>query len=312
MNSWIPLNYEQLNLYEGNYNPSTVYATNPAEVRFWMRALYQRAMAAIEFNIPEEWNEDYFRYILAMRGFIAVFNSREYGVIPQYCSVHGYGLYLEPKLVNIATPYINENDLLIGRDCALIKFTPDYLGIYDILHHYAEKLALAGASIDMNLFNSRLAYIIAAKSKAGAEAIKKTLDKISQGEPSVVIDEKIFKGIAGGTVTDAEPWVEYSRDVKQSYIGTELWNEHRTILNEFDREVGIPTEGQEKKERMITEEITVSYMDSSCRLRTWLKSMEPGFRTVRELYGIECSAKAAFDQNEGGEDRGQNNPDRDE
>lgn len=308
MSDYIPLNYEQLNLIEGMYNPSQVYATNPAEVRFWMRSLYQRAMAAIDFDIPEWWNQDYFKYVLSMGGFIAVFDHPEYGVIPQWCSLHGYGIFLEPKYVNIANAYFNEYNLLIGKDCALIKFTPDYHGIYDVIHHYAEKLALISASIDMNAFNSRLAYVIAAKNKAGAEAIKKTLDRISQGEPSVVIDEKIFKGLSGGV--DSEPWVEYSRDVKNSYVGTELWNEHRTILNEFDKEVGIPNSGQDKKERRNTEEVTISYVDGECRLITWLESMKPGFEMVNKLYGLDCSAKAHFNI-EGGVSIGENNTDRD-
>ena len=295
MNSYFPLNYESLNLIEGNYNPSQVHATNDAEVWFWTRSLYQRAMAAIDFNIPKEWNADFFKWVLSWRGFICVFRSDKYGVIPQPCTVHDFGIYYEPKYCNIYTPYFNENDLLIGRDCALIKFTPDYFGIYDVIHHYAEKLALISASIDTNAFNSRLAYIIAARTKAGAETIKKTLDAISRGQPSVVIDEKVFKGLTG---TDAEPWVEYSRDVKNSYVGAELWNEHRTILNEFDNEVGIPNAGQDKRERRNTEEITVQYNDSKCRLETWLESMRPGFEMVKKLYGIECGAKARF--NSGG------------
>lgn len=309
--NYIPLNYEQLNLIEGSYNPSQVYATNPAEVIFWERSLYQRAMDAIKFNIPEEWNADYFKYVLAMGGHIAVVDTPEYGVIPQWGTFYGYGIFLEPKYVNICNAYLQMNDLLIGQDCALIKFTPDYRGIYDVIHHYSEKLALISASIDMNAFNSRLAYIIAAKTKAGAETIKKTLDRISQGEPSVVIDEKVFKGVGGSQITDTPPWVEYSRDVKNSYVGTELWNEHRTILNEFDREVGIPTEGQEKKERMITDEIQVAQADSRCRLETWLESMKPGFRMVKELYGIDCSASARFN-NIGSDDRGEADPDRTE
>lgn len=291
MSSYIPMNYESLNIYQGNYNPSTVYATDNAEVWFWERSLYQRAMAALDIEIPSTWNMDYFKYVLAYTGRICVLNTAEYGVIPQFCDIHGYGIYFEPKYCNVVTPYIDKKDLLIGRDCALIKFTPDYFGIYDTIHHYAEKLALISSSIDMNAFNSRLAYIISAKNKAGAEAIKKALDKISRGEPNVVIGSELFKG-----VTENEtPWVEYSRDVKNSYIGESLWNEHRTILNEFDTEVGIPNSGQDKKERRNTEEITVQYNDSKCRLLTWIESMKPGFKTVKELYGIECSAKPHFE-----------------
>ena len=311
MTNYIPLNYEQLNIYQGNYKPSSVYATNTAEVWFWMRALYQRAMSAIDFNIPDTWNADYFKWVLSMGGFIAVFNSDKYGVIPQWCSIHGYGIYLEPKYVNITNAYFDEQNLLIGEDCALIKFTPDYMGIYDVIHHYAEKLALISTSIDMNAFNSRLAYIIGAKTKAGAESIKKALDAIGHGEPSVVIDEKLFKGMAGGSASDAEPWVEYSRDVKNSYIGTELWNEHRTILNEFDKEVGIPNSGQDKKERRNVEEVTISYVDGECRLLTWLEAMKPGFEMVTKLYGIECGATPHFDLS-GGEFNGQDNTDRNE
>ena len=303
--NYLPLNYEQMNLYEGMYNPSQVHATNDAEVIFWERSLYQRAMAAIDFTMPKEWNTDYFKFVLAWRGFISVIPTDEYGVIPQFCSVHDFGIYYEPKYVNVTTPYINKDNLLIGKDCALIKFTPDYLGIYDVIHHYAEKLALISASIDMNAFNSRLAYIIAARTRAGAETIKKALDNISQGQPNVVIDDKVFKGITG----DNTPWIEYSRDVKNSYVGEQLWNEHRTILNEFDSEVGIPNAGQDKKERRLTDEVTVLANDSKCRLRTWLESMQPGFEMVRDLYGIELSAKPHF-ESEGVQTSGEDNANR--
>ena len=34
-----------------------------------------------------------------------------------------------------------ENYLEIGKECEIIKLTPDYMGIWDVITYYAEKLA---------------------------------------------------------------------------------------------------------------------------------------------------------------------------
>ena len=50
--SYIPLNYEQINIAAGTYTPSTIKAYNNEAFRFWERALFQRATSVIKIKMP--------------------------------------------------------------------------------------------------------------------------------------------------------------------------------------------------------------------------------------------------------------------
>ena len=58
---------------------------------------------------------------------------------------------------------------------------PDYRGIFDTISYYAEKLSTLDNAINLSIINSKFAFMIAAKNKACAEAIKKMLDRINKG-----------------------------------------------------------------------------------------------------------------------------------
>lgn len=288
--SYIPANYSEINRYQGSYKPSTMLCTNNAEVDFYERSLYERVESNLVFTMPKEWDEAYFKYVLMGVGYIAIVNTEKYGVIPQWCSLTGIGLFLQPTHVNIHNQYVNINSAQIGKDCALIKFTHDYTGIWDIIHHYAEKLAIASTSVDMNMFNSRLAYIIGAKNKANAETIKKAIDNINAGNPNVVINTKL----SCGESPDSPLWEEYSRDVKQSYIATDILNDMQTIMNDFDSEIGIPNANINKKERLITDEVNSNNAETMSRILTWIDSMKPGLEMANKLYGLNLSVRTRW------------------
>lgn len=298
-----PYMYEQINAHAGLYNPSAVHSTNNAEVSFFERSLYDKIIAQFDVDIPDTWDRDYFLYTLVTFGFICVMPTDKWGVIPQWCTLQGYGIYYQPTDCSVHTNLINRDNMRIGRDCALIKLTPDYCGLWDIVHHYAEKLALISSSIDVNLMNSRVAYLLFADSKGNAETIKKALDRIYSGEPAVTVDSCLLRGPAG-----QEKFYEYSRDVKNSYIANQLLQDANSVMDEFCREVGIPTYDETKRERITTDEIHQSDSETKSRISVWLDCLKEGFRDANELFPeINISVKLRF----GGETDVKNNVDRD-
>ena len=171
-----------------------------------------------------------------------------------------------------------------------MKLTPDYRGIIDVISYFAAKLAQADVSIDMSLINSRLAWIIGAKNKSSARAIKQIIDSINKGNPAAVYD----KDLLSSDNPKEEPWELWDRHVKESYITTDLLRDAQTILNSFDTEIGIPTIPYEKKERMVTSEAESKQLDSISRSTVWMETLRDSLKKVNEHFGLNIEVSHRY------------------
>lgn len=280
---YLPLNYNQINAGAGTYNPSMVKSYNNRTFGFWERSLFQRACSVLEFELPEEWSgsiRDFFYYCLFKYGFLTISQNDEYGYFFQPCTLKGVNFYYQPTSVLISNPAY-EAELEIGSECELLKLTPDYMGIWDIITYYAEKLSVLDNAINMSLINNKFAFLLGARNKTAAEALKKMLDKVNKGEPAVIYDMKLLND-----PTDKDiPFQEWRRDdLKASYLTTDQLKDFQTILNNFDTEIGIPTIPYEKKERMVTTEAESRIIDSTSRSVVWFDTLESSIEAIKELY----------------------------
>lgn len=311
---YAPLNYDQINAIEGQYTPSMVKSFNNKVFIFWERALFQRAASVIDFNgLPDTWEgtrKDFFIYCLFKFGFIGVMDTKDYGLIFQPGTLMGYDLYYQPTKFIIANPHITiqTKEFTIGQDAELIKLTPDYMGIWDIISYYAEKLATLDNAINMSLINNKFAFMLAAKNKQASEAFKKMIDKVNAGEPAVIYDQKLVNDQQDKT----EPWQLWSRDhMKENYLTTMQLADFNTILHNFDKEIGIPTIPVEKKERMITDEAQSTVIDAISRSEIWLETLESSLNIVNAKYNLNIRAERHFKTEEVSEDERKDDSQRD-
>ncbi len=276
----IPADYEGLNLYNSMRSVAG-QVQNDENTQYYMRALYQRAIAGTTFELPDTWSraKRYFRNVLFSQGFIGVVDTPQYGVIPQICTFSGYGLFLQPTNIIVSQPLV-QFEGTIGENCELILLCGDYKGIWDIVEHYAIRLSVAITSLDCALVNERLSVLAAGKSKQAAETLKYLFERISAGEPFSVYDKAIK---SDGLDDDNEPIWTFSQDVASQYISDKLLADIDTILKQFDHEIGIAAVG-EKKERMITDEVATQNEDSCARASTWFESLSDSFDNVNKLF----------------------------
>ena len=280
---YIPLNYQNINARAGTYNPSMVKSYNNRTFAFWERSLFQRASSVIDFELPEAWTgpvRDFFIYCLFKFGFVAVSQNDDYGYFFQPCTLSGYDFYYQPTEAIISNPRYDAR-LQIGEQGEILKLTPDYFGIWDIISYYSEKLSVLDNAINMSLINNKFAFLLGARNKAAGEALKKMLDKINKGEPAVIYDMKLLNDPTDKDV----PFQEWRRDdLKASYLTTDQLKDFQTILNNFDTEVGIPTIPYEKKERMVTTEAESRIIDSTSRSIVWIETLQSSIDTIKKLY----------------------------
>lgn len=282
----IPAGYGEINLYNSQFSPSTVHVKNVNLQRYFRKYLLQKAISVFKWKLPEEWDEDYFKYALYGIGYIAVLNTRTFGVICQTGALGGYNLYYRPSYIIITNPLLKETITAnINQDCALIKLQPDYSSIMDIVGFYADQMALAAEAVGVNLVNVKSGVVFGAANKAQAESFKKMYDSLNDGNPAVFIDKNLMNDAGQPT------WYPFVQNMQQQYITDKVLSDMRKIEAMYDTEIGIPNANTDKAERLITSEVNANNVETSSRCNLWLDSIRKGLKKANDMYGLDLAVE---------------------
>ena len=286
---YVPLNYQTLNSLAGRYSPSMVKAYNNATYAFWERSLFQRAVSRIKTTLPEEWEgpkRDFLLYCLLKLGFVFVSENDTLGYWFNPGSLYGIDFYYQPTEFVLANPNaqkvgLTKSRFKLHKDGELLKFMPDYMGIFDIISYYAEKLSALDCAINTSIINTKFSFILAAKNKATAAALKKIFDKINKGEPAVFVD----KALMNDPQSQDTPWQLLDiQKLKDNYITDKQLIDFQTILNAFDAEIGINTVPYQKAERFVSAEANSRQNDSQARIITAIECLKSSIKDIKKLY----------------------------
>lgn len=281
---YYPLNYDQITWAEGHNPPAHVKSYNNRTFAYWERALFQRICSVFDFKLPDEWQgsiADFFYWVLFRNGFMCITYEDKFGYLFQPCTVYGIDLYYNPVKCVVSNPKLQKT-YTIHEECEILKLTPDYMGTFDIITRFASMLSNLDAAINTNIINSKNAYLLGAKNKNAAEALKTMMDKVNQGEPCVFYDKPL---VNQKPASEETPFQFLSiQKIKDNYILMELLRENQTILNQFDTEIGIPTLPYEKAERMNVYESKSKEADAISRISVWKKSLDSSLKLVKDLY----------------------------
>lgn len=280
----IPMGYGEINLYNADFSPSTVHCKNTYLQRYFRKYLLQKAISVFKWNLPEEWDEDYFKYVLYGIGYIAVLETRSFGVICQGGALGGYNLYYRPSYIMITNPLLKETITAnINIDCAIIKLQPDYSSIMDIVGYYADQLALSAEALGMNMVNVKTGVVFGAKDKTQAQSYKKMFDKMQSGDPAVFIDKQLLDDAGKPN------WYPFVQNMKEQYIADSILSDMRKIEAMFDTDIGIPNANTDKKERLVTDEINANNVETATRCELWLDSIRKGIDKANAMYNLSLS-----------------------
>ncbi len=279
MNSY---NYEFINSYNATVSPSTVHIKNTGLARFFKRYLLQEAISVFDWKLPETWSTNYFLYVLYVIGYIGIVNTDRFGVIPQHGGLGGYNVFYQPRYMLINNPlFAGTLKPVIDEECVCLRLQPDYCGLYDIVDYYGDLMALCAEATGINLVNSKLSFIFAAKNKTTAESLKALYDKISGGEPAAFADKELFDDEGNLTMS------MFNQDVGRNFIADRLLDTMRTIRCQFLTDIGIPNANTDKRERLITDEVNANNFETRAKCSVWLDELQKGCKKARDMFGIE-------------------------
>lgn len=275
-----------MNMFLSRFNPSAVHTKDSALFAYFVRYLFQKIMSVYEFrNMPEWWAENYFKYVLFGYGHIAVFDTDKYGVIPQECTLSDdHTIFYQPADAVVTNPVLGDSlRLKIGRECEIVKLQPDYGGVMDIIGVYADLLAVALETANINLINSKASFIFLAQNKAEAETYKKLYDELSGGKPFAIVSKNLIN--EDGT----KNWDFFVQNVGQNYITDRILNDMKSIEDQFNTKIGIPNANTQKRERLISSEVIANDIDTKALVNVWLDTMKTDLDKVNGHYGLDIS-----------------------
>lgn len=286
-----PFGYQYMNYLYSRFNPSAIHTKDTALYSYYVRYLFEKVLSVYDFTgLPDEWAENYFKYVLFGYGYVAVFDSDQYGIIPQECTLSdNHSIFYQPKYAIITNPVFNESlTLEIGADCEIIKLQPDYGGVMDIVGTYADLLAVALETANINLMNSKASFIFMASSKAQAETYKKLYDELAGGKPFSIVDKNLINE------DGSKNWDFFIQNVGQNYITDRILNDMKTIEDQFNTKIGIPNANTQKRERLITSEVQANDIDTKALVNVWLDSMKADISKVNARYGLNIDVNYRY------------------
>lgn len=282
-------------------------------LNYWERSFFQRCRSILEFDgLPEAsagqigWDYDAFLYQLFRMGYAVVFHSKKYGMVVQPGTPTGYGLQYQPRGMNITTQFFNfGRPLEIGTECGVIKLTPDYRGIWDIITKYAVEMQHAEVAIRQSALNARFAYGAFAKDDKQKRSLELLFQRLANGEPAIVVNADLKRPMDAKSTDGGAyelPIMQIDRDLSKNFILPELMEFRRTILMDFYRELGIKVQ-PDKKERLNVNESQSADAETFNRREVWRICLEKSLDEVNKMYGTNITFKINQpDMNEGSDE----------
>lgn len=243
-----------------------------------------------KIKCPLEWHKDYILNSILYRGYILIAET-PVGIIPCHGSLAGMNYWNYPTTAVIDLPHIGSFEKTLGEGCEVVFLERMQRNVFftfeEVIRIAAYRLAICDACIDVNLFNSRVAYMIEAENKAQAETIKKMYDEITDGNPICVYKANTLNP-SGLNM--------FFNNVKQNYVANEILDTKRSIINELLTRVGINNANTDKKERLITNEVDANNIELQANTNVWNSNLKVCNKRVKRIFPeLEFKMKLKFD-----------------
>ena len=265
--------------------PKSVRGVNAAMVLEYYDDLLEMVESCFKFkNLPETIPEFNF-YRVFDEGVIGFFKT-VYGSYLLPATYSGQDVNYFPTHLTYANPVIGSGSYRIGTECEpfYINYDPrsfTFTDLRGVLVRFAVKLAMADASVDMSLMNSRIAQVFKATNQTELKSLQRMYDQITQGNPAVFLK----KGI-----NDDGDWVLFA-NVKNSYIANDILMTKRTIMDEFLTYIGINNANTDKRERLNAEEVHANDGERLSHIYVWLDHMQTCLKKANKLLGTNMSVE---------------------
>lgn len=261
-----------------NHNPKSVNdMTNNSFFYYQFQLMTKLKSVLTVEGYPSNWNIDNMWDVLLKNGYIPIVKT-DIGTLALEGGFFGQNMYYMPTNVLVNNPVLGNIDKKIGEDGELLYINYEYntfQGVMSLINRYAILLANIDCSLNVSLYNSRVAHVFEAETDAQVKSLQKMYDDVSKGNPAVFL-KKGLKPLG------ADKDSGYFLNVKNTYIGNDLLITKRSIMNEFLTEIGINNANTDKRERLNSDEVNANNSEVRCTIVRYVDSLNDCAKRINE------------------------------
>lgn len=230
-------------------------------------------------NLPNGMNEKWIEDFLFEHGRCVFYEDEKRGMMVAEATNDGdLNNYNEPTFIRPHGIDVESKSLMVGKECVLMRNNDRMLNTKSTIMLFAYRLAEISRTIDVNVNAQKTPVIIVGNNKQ-LLSMKNIYTKVEENEVAVYVDKALDLESIKVLKTDA-PIV--FPELQQHKLC--IWNECLTFL-------GINNANTEKRERLITEEVSANNEHIDLSADCFLKARERAAEEINKLFELNISVR---------------------
>ena len=263
------LKYESM----ANYLNDSVLTHYFNELMLISKSIYE--WVNLPNNIDEKWIENY----LFSEGKCLFFKDSMRGFMITSLAPNGrFNVYNEETLVRPhAIDYFGET-LMNGEDCVVIRNNDESIPTTASIQLFSYKLAQVERTIHVNIEAQKTPVVIECDEKE-RNSFRNFMKQRNDNEPQIIVSNKM--NTAGIKVHDLKAPPVFKDLELQKHM---IWNEAMTYL-------GLNNSNQDKRERLVANEVEANNEQVEGCLNAGLKARQRACREINRIFGTNISVR---------------------
>ena len=228
-------------------------------------------------NLPDGIDERFIERYLFTEGQCLFFKDDKLGFMVTKVVNNGqYNAYLEPTRVRpFAYNYQYDGpELFNNENCVIIKNNDDSIPTFPTIDLYAFKLTDIDMTIRTNIMNQKTPVVITCSDKQKL-SLKNVINQRNENEYAIYGDKNLDMNQIN--VLDLRSPVVFDKLQIQKH---DIWNECMTFL-------GINNANQDKRERLVADEVSANDEQVSASEDVMLKARQHCADLINEMFGLD-------------------------
>lgn len=269
-----------------NYDNTKLYPVKQVKrgYYFYLRVLFEKCLGMFKYyNLPKSLPAEEIEKRLIWYGFCGIFNDKKYGITACDGGLSGVDQYYRPVEFTYAQPMLGSGTKKINEECIIIYNTQSDVvqpyGFKELIMRYARLLADVDSSISIQLVNTRATKLNSVADDNTAKVVNNAMQALEAGENYTVNQESLI-----------DRWTPKDWNTAHPDTLEKLINARQSILNAFLEEIGVKSIN-EKRERMITNEVSADNQLLMVNTDDLLYKRKHGIKAVNDLFGTDIEVE---------------------
>lgn len=244
-------------------------------------------------NLPKSIDVNYLNRCLFLKGHCAFFKLNGNFYVASGGFAGDPNAYYMPSQYIIANPTLGSHTFTINKDCIILYNSAKDIqyndfplllvergGLYSLIYRTAILLSDNECSINVAQKNSRFFAFASADTENAYKSVSEVFKKIYNGEGFAIAKSDIASTISisplamgGGSVS---PTLQTLIDIQQYFLA------------QFYHAIGVNSNFNMKKERLVTDEIAVNDTATEVNINSMLEMRENNVQSLNNLFNLNC------------------------